>query len=235
MAPTIRTPVGDAPIIPITVMLIGGYIAWFGVHYFKSDQKWPTDPLKSVLSGNGVQPATYNTENQRNAANASYVSSVINPSAATGVGTTSTNSIAAAALKYVGQGYVWGGNADKPGNWDCSSFVSYVLGHDLNLPLPGGVWGEPGFPPSTHGPTTVSYALYGTPINAPDVQAGDLVVWPTHMGIATDNSHIVSARDPQDGVGVNTIAEMSASLGTEIHYRRVVTGTGVSIKDKTAS
>lgn len=34
------------------------YLAWFGVHYWRTDQKWPTDPIKSVLQGKGVPSAT---------------------------------------------------------------------------------------------------------------------------------------------------------------------------------
>jgi hypothetical protein len=54
--PTVRTPVGDAPVIPLALLGIGAYLAWFGVHYWGSDTKWPTDPVKSVLTG-GKLPA----------------------------------------------------------------------------------------------------------------------------------------------------------------------------------
>lgn len=52
---------GNAPIIPILLILSGGYLAWFGVHYWREDITWPSDPIKSVLQGKGVppqQPAT---------------------------------------------------------------------------------------------------------------------------------------------------------------------------------
>jgi len=52
--PEVKTPVGDAPVIPLGLILIGGYLAWFGIHYFKSDLKWPSDPVKSVLQGKGL-------------------------------------------------------------------------------------------------------------------------------------------------------------------------------------
>lgn len=32
----------------------------------------------------------------------------------------SGTAIASDALKYAGQGYVYGGNASRPGDWDCS-------------------------------------------------------------------------------------------------------------------
>jgi hypothetical protein len=49
--PKVRTPVGDAPIIPIILIGIGAYLAWFAIHYWDSSTKWPTDPVKAVLTG----------------------------------------------------------------------------------------------------------------------------------------------------------------------------------------
>lgn len=113
--------------------------------------------------------------------------------------------IANTAVRYVGYGYVWGGRAAYPGDWDCSSYVSYVLGHDLGLPLPGGRWGDPGFPPHQHGPTTYQYLNYGSPVSRSEVEPGILVVWNTHMGIAINRDYMVSARDPSEGVGEDFI------------------------------
>jgi predicted dienelactone hydrolase len=42
------------PALPLALAGIGGYLAWFGVHYWGSDTKWPTDPLKDVLQGKGI-------------------------------------------------------------------------------------------------------------------------------------------------------------------------------------
>ena len=50
----VRTPVGDAPVIPLVVLGTGMYLAWFGIHYWRSDTKWPTDPVKAVLQGKPV-------------------------------------------------------------------------------------------------------------------------------------------------------------------------------------
>jgi cell wall-associated NlpC family hydrolase len=205
-------------------MIIGGYIAWFAIHYFKTDTKWPTDPIKAVLTGKELPVPTYEGEQQRVGAVAGQVGKFA--ANATKSGTGSGNAIVTAAQKYIGQGYVWGGNAAQPGQWDCSSFVSYVLGHDLGLPLPGGHWGDPGFPPNSHGPTTGSYLLYGTPVDRATVQAGDLVVWSSHIGIAISNTQIISARDPQEGTGVSSIDGTTTSLGESVSFRRVpITGT----------
>ena len=53
----IKTPVGDAPVIPVVGLLIGGYLAWFGIHYWRQDVKWPSDPVKGVLTGKGPPAA----------------------------------------------------------------------------------------------------------------------------------------------------------------------------------
>ena len=110
--------------------------------------------------------------------------------------------IAAQALKYLGAGYVYGGPADRVGNWDCSSYVSFVLGHDLGYKLPGGKWGDPGFPPHAHGPTTGNYLLFGQPVTASQARKGDLVVSSEHMGIIVADGTYMSARTPVLGTGL---------------------------------
>lgn len=233
----IHPPGGGSPVIPVALLVIGGYLTWFAVHYFKSDVKWPTDPIKSVLAGGDITTVTYTGEQQRIGAVKANLSQFIGQGASNSpIG---TNAIAAAAQRYIGQGYVWGGSAAQPGDWDCSSFVSYVLGHDLGLPLPGGHWGDPGFPPNAHGPVTGSYLLYGTPIDRTALAAGDLVVWSSHMGIAISNTEIISARDPQEGVGVSSIDGTTSSLNETPHFRRLnatsATTSGNPIVNRVAS
>jgi hypothetical protein len=55
--PQVRTPAGNAPVIPLGLILIGAYLSWFGVHYWRSDVKYPTDPVKDVLQGKGLPSA----------------------------------------------------------------------------------------------------------------------------------------------------------------------------------
>ncbi len=55
--PKVRTPAGDAPVIPVMLLGAGMYLAWFGVHYWRSDVKYPTDPVKAVLQGRAVPAA----------------------------------------------------------------------------------------------------------------------------------------------------------------------------------
>lgn len=226
--PRISTPVGSAPLLPVALLVIGAYLAWFGKYYWRSDVANPADPIKAVLTGKPIP--------QKQAADPKFLGKLITASYTTGDssaggsgGGTLTGpnpQIAAAAMKYLGAGYVFGGRADRVGNWDCSSFVSYVLGHDLGLPLPGGSWGQSGYPPHAHGPTASQYKLYGTGINRQQLGAGDIVAWNTHVGIAVDGTKICSARTPAEGTGISTIDGTSKSIGESPVFRRVATTTG---------
>lgn len=136
--------------------------------------------------------------------------------------------IAADAARYIGLGYVFGGIADRPGDWDCSSFVSYVLGHDLGLALPGGRWGEPGFPPTSHGPVVVSYANWTLALTIPESQAapGDLVCFvglgaSGHIGIVTGHNQMISALNPDMGTLRSPIVGYGP-YGAPIIYRRIL-------------
>jgi hypothetical protein len=142
-----------------------------------------------------------------------------------GAARTSGVVIAAAAERYEGQGYVYGGNASRPGVWDCSSFVSYVLGHDLKLSLPGGKWGGPGMPPGSHGPVVTSYAAWQGATTVTTPQAGDLCCFvgsgPNgHIGIAISSREMVSALNPAVGTVRTPIAGYGPQ-GAPLIYRRV--------------
>src|SRR5215475_547672 len=134
--------------------------------------------------------------------------------------------IAADALQYDGEGYVWGGTGTRPGDWDCSNYISYVYGHDLGLALPGGKWGAPGFPPGSHGPVVTDYAEWkgAVTVNAP--ARGDLVCFvgegaSGHIGIVLDTDRMISALDSTDGTKVTPIHGYGPP-GAPIVYRRVL-------------
>jgi cell wall-associated NlpC family hydrolase len=222
-APRLTGTGGAPPIFPVALMAIGGYLAWFGVRYFRTDIKWPTDPIKALLTGKPLPAAT--TTDAQAAAAAQALQPIAPVVAGTADALNATlggnHQLAAAALKYVGASYVFGGNASRVGDWDCSSFVSYVLGHDLGLPLPGGKWGDPGMPPHAHGPVAAAYKLYGQA--APGPYEGVIVAWNTHVGIAIDNTRIVSARTTAEGVGISTISGTSQSIGETPTFRKVAT------------
>jgi len=144
---------------------------------------------------------------------------------AVGGGSATGQAIANKALSYSGAGYDWGGRADRPGAWDCSSFVSKVLGEDFGMTLPGGGhWGSAGYPPHAHGPTSSSYTSYGRGISRAEVAAGDLVVWGSHhIGIAINNSTMISARSEHSGTGTSSIDGDTRYFGAEPTCRRVGT------------
>lgn len=130
------------------------------------------------------------------------------------------------AKRYVGRGYVYGGDASAPGLWDCSSFISYVLGHDLGLALPGGKWGDPGFPPHDHGPVVTSYADWSGAHPVASPQPGDLVCFvgegaSGHIGIVLGPDLMISALDPADGTKITPI-EGYGPAGAPIVYRRIL-------------
>lgn len=56
--PQVKAGPVSAPIIPLLMIGIGSYLMWFAVHYWRSDMKWPSDPVKSVLQGKGLPAAT---------------------------------------------------------------------------------------------------------------------------------------------------------------------------------
>lgn len=115
-----------------------------------------------------------------------------------------SGSPAAIGQSYVGKlTYVFGG-PPPAGTVDCSSFANKVL-NEAGISSPGG---EP-FNPSVHGPNTLSYLTWSgawtVGHSASDAQVNDLCVWQTHMGICIGGGQMVSARDPSEGVGIDTI------------------------------
>jgi hypothetical protein len=51
----VRTPAGDAPVLPLLLLGLGAYLMWFAVKYFRdANVHWPSDPVKSVLQGKGL-------------------------------------------------------------------------------------------------------------------------------------------------------------------------------------
>lgn len=139
--------------------------------------------------------------------------------------------ITAAALLYRGSGYVYGGPGWPPGNWDCSSFVSEVLGRQLSLTLPGGgKWGSPGYPPNSHGPDVDAYAAWGGAVPVAAGTPGALVMWvgagPNgHIGICLGPDKMISALNPNYGTAVTPINGYGPG-GLSPVYRRVTGAAG---------
>lgn len=121
--------------------------------------------------------------------------------------TGTVSGIAGIALQYVGHAYRFGGapgrNAENP--WDCSSFVNYVVGVRAKRAIPGNAPGK--YTGTTHGPPTGVWAAWSgmTTIKRSEVQAGDILLWLGHMGIATSNTGMISALNPKAGTKTQQI------------------------------
>lgn len=177
----------SAPIIPVILLGAGFYLCWFAIHYFKSDVKWPTDPLKAVLQGKRLpsaagtptetqaqvtkalqqQQATIEQQAQANDANAP--GSTASGAAATGIHTAPTATAAANQTlgKLVAAAYGWA-PTQSASNW--SSLVSLwnqESGWDNNAANPGsGAYGIAqalghGQGSATQGSVTNQYGGYG--------------------------------------------------------------------------
>jgi NlpC/P60 family protein len=136
--------------------------------------------------------------------------------------------IAGDAIKYIGHPYSYGGAPGTNGQsgWDCSSFVNWVLGHDLNMRLPGSA--TPGYSGTSHGPVVMSYATWSRAKTVGKPEAGDLCIWagvgPSgHIGIAVSPTHMVSALNPALNTAQTPIIG-SGPVATPLIFRRI---TGV--------
>ena len=143
----------------------------------------------------------------------------------TGTVTTTDSAIANDALKYGGAGYVWdGAPADGIGDWDCSSFCNWVIGHDLGLAIPGYAPGT--YTGAVHGPNTVSWLAWTgcVTVGREQAQAGDLAIWQTHMGIVLAENTMISAQDEALGTGQSIIT--GAIPGELLFIRRLKAARG---------
>jgi hypothetical protein len=115
--------------------------------------------------------------------------------------------IGAIALEYKGHAYRFGGAPGKDGSkpWDCSSFVNWIVSVKAGKAIPG--YGPGKYQGTIHGPPTGSWAIWSglTSIKRSEVQAGDILIWLGHMGIAINNTQMISALNPHEGTQISTI------------------------------
>jgi cell wall-associated NlpC family hydrolase len=180
---------------------VGGGILflWSGL----TGRKW-SSVLKALISGQ--DPRTV----KPNQAIAGTPASLIAQANAGGVSATvgsPGSGFANDLLSFVGKApYVWGGA--NPRGWDCSGACNWCICHDNHHAIPGFAGGT--FTGNTHGPPTGIWLAWcaagnATSLTAAQCQANDLVIWQTHMGIATSNTEFVSAVDVQQGTTVGPI------------------------------
>lgn len=108
----------------------------------------------------------------------------------------SGSAIAAAAMKYLGVPYLWGGH-DPATGMDCSGFVTWVLVQDIGLR---------NLPSNRHTVTGQFMTWTGAQtINRSETQAGDLIVWPGHIGIAVSPTEMIHAPQPGEKIKISRI------------------------------
>lgn len=145
-----------------------------------------------------------------------------------------TNSTIANEAVAIGPGhaYRFGGAPGKDGSkpWDCSSFVNYVIGARLGMAIPG--YGPGKYTGTVHGPPTGAWLLWNgtTGIHKSQIQPGDLVVWPTHMGIIVsvngENVQYISAHDPAMGTSVGPLAGPQGEVAVYLRMKYAGRGPG---------
>lgn len=145
--------------------------------------------------------------------------------------------IAGDASKYVGAGYVFGGvPANGIGNWDCSSFVNWVLGNDLKMGIPGFPAGS--YHGQNHGPVVLDYATWtGASTHSGNAVAGDLCVWAGvgasgHIGIALGNNQMVSALNHSQGT-IKSPIQGYGPRGVAVIFRTVSGNSGAGLSAPT--
>jgi hypothetical protein len=119
MPPQVRTPVGDAPVIPLVLLGTGMYLSWFAIHYWRSDVKWPADPVKAILQGKPLPAATRTPTDAEAALGAQQEAQAgtagnLGAAIATGAGSAAHDSNVNTG-KMLAAGYGWGpGSTDWP-------------------------------------------------------------------------------------------------------------------------
>lgn len=198
--------------VAVAYCVVGGVVLYSGI-------KGATlqDTVGAVLTGN----LTVTDDEPIQAQNSSGSG---NTTPATTGSTASGQQILGDAMKYNGHKYVYGGASNPTDGWDCSSFASYVLGHDLGMMLPGNEsWAQATESGKVHGPVadefakTPNFTKVGS--NPAQNQPGDLLVWTGHVGFGTGNGGMFSAYDTASGTLATSASAPYAFLGV---YRSAV-------------
>ena len=137
----VKTPAGEAPVVPVVILSLGAYLTWFGVHYWRSDTVWPSDPLKAVLTGKAIPVP------DRSASRAALDSIVAGAGSVTETGTAVGHSPGAgptaAVMSKEQIKALWTGNGGSAGTANVAAAVALAessgrTGPDVNTHNPDG-------------------------------------------------------------------------------------------------
>ena len=142
---TVKTPAGEAPVVPILILTFGAYLTWFGVHYWRSDTAWPTDPIKAILTGKSI-PAPDRSADEaaiKGIIQSASAGSVTEVGAGTVPGHSPGAGPTASVLTKDQIKALWTGNGGSPGTANvaaavCLSESSGRTGPDVNTHNPDG-------------------------------------------------------------------------------------------------
>lgn len=95
--------------------------------------------------------------------------------------------IVAEAMKYRGYRYVYGGTS--PSGFDCSGFTSYVY-RQVGISLPR---------------TSGGQGSVGRSVSRANIQPGDILAYPGHVGIYIGNGNMIHASNPTRGVVIDNV------------------------------
>lgn len=138
---TVKTPAGETPVVPVLLIVFGGYLCWFGIHYWRSETPYPTDPLKAVLTGKAI-PAP-----DRSAGEAAIKSIITSSPSGNTLGTDTGTSPGAGALASVMTKdqikALWTGNGGSAATANVAAAVALAessgrTGPDVNTHNPDG-------------------------------------------------------------------------------------------------
>lgn len=165
---------------------VGGYAVYAGLNNVPF-----TSGLRELVSGKLPAPR----EPKRTTVNWSAPAAGADGGAGAGSSGATGNRIADAARKYLGIPYVWAAHDPSKG-FDCSGLVTWVLHHDLGINLPN----------NTH-TVTGQFMVWGGATTIPKSQcaAGDLIVWPGHIGIAVSPTQMIHAPTSGEVVKIGNI------------------------------
>jgi cell wall-associated NlpC family hydrolase len=173
--------------LAVTLVAAGSVVLWSGIR-----NATVADTLRGFVKGVPVKGTPQATslgkalgEATAQAARIAAPTQSLSPA-----GSPSGSAIVDDARQYVGKTrYGWGQSSAAEA--DCSGYVNLVFGHDLGLPIPG----HPDGRYSGHGPDTGAWYFWtgATTVPADQAQPGDLVCWPSHMGIYIGGGRMLNA------------------------------------------